>query len=110
MERYAPGVFPRFMAARQQKEQLDFTWLNAVHIPVFFLSLAALPILAGLAGTRVRRSAAALALFVFLALLGNAAICGVLASPYDRYQSRLAALAPLAVAIAALGWRRKAPP
>jgi hypothetical protein len=110
MERYAPAVYPRLMAARQQKEQLDFTLLNAVHIPVFFLSMAALPILAGLVGTRVRRPAAALALFVFLALLGNAAICGVLAAPYDRYQSRLAALAPLAVAIAALGWRRKVSP
>jgi hypothetical protein len=82
------------------------TWLNAVHVPVFLPSLAALPILVGLSRRRVRRRAAALALFVFFALLGNAAICGAMASAYDRYQSRLAALAPLAVAIAALGWRR----
>jgi hypothetical protein len=95
------------MAARQQQGQLDFTLLNAVHIPVFVASVAVLPILVGLAGSRVRRPAAALALFVLVALLGNAAICGVFSSPYDRYQSRLAALAPLAVAIAALGWRRK---
>jgi hypothetical protein len=104
--RYAPSVYPRFIAARQQTEEFDFTWLNAVHIPVYFVSLAALPILVGLSGNRVRRPAAALALFVFFALLGNAAICGAVASAYDRYQSRLAALAPLAVAIAALGWRR----
>jgi len=109
MERYAPGVTPRLMAARQQNEPFDFTWLNAVHVPVFALSIAALPILVALSGSRVRRGAAALALFVFLALLGNAVICGALASPYDRYQSRLAALAPLAVVIAALGWRRKVP-
>lgn len=106
MERYAPQVYPHFIAARQQTEEFDFTWLNAVHIPVFLVSLAALPILVGLSGNRVRRPAAALALFVFFALLGNAAICGAVASAYDRYQSRLAALAPLAVAIAALGWRR----
>jgi hypothetical protein len=109
MERYAPQVIPRLMAARQQNEPFDFTWLNAVHIPVFALSIAVLPILVTLSGTRVRREAAALALFVFLALLGNAAICGALSSPYDRYQSRLAVLAPLAVAIAALGWRRNVP-
>ena len=107
MERYAPHVYPHFIAARQQTEEFDFTWLNAVHVPVFLVSLAALPILVGLSGNRVRRPAAALALFVFFAFLGNAAICGAVASAYDRYQSRLAALAPLAVAIAALGWRRR---
>ena len=106
MEHYAPQVYPHFIAARQQTEEFDFTWLNAVHVPVFLISLAALPILVGLSGNRVRRPAAALALFVFFALLGNAAICGAMASAYDRYQSRLAPLAPLAVAIAALGWRR----
>ncbi|MFZ1894631.1 MAG: hypothetical protein WAU59_11215 [Rhodoplanes sp.] len=107
MERYAPQVYPHFIAARQQTEEFDFSWLNAVHVPVFLVSLAALPILVGLSGNRVRRPAAALALFVFFAFLGNAAICGAVASAYDRYQSRLAALAPLAVAIAALGWRRR---
>jgi hypothetical protein len=105
VERYAPNSYARFLAARQQKEQFDFTWINTVHIPVFAISVAALPFLVGLAGTRIRKPTAALALFVFLALLVNAAICGVFASPHDRYQSRLAPLATFAVTIAALGRR-----
>ena len=105
VERYAPGSYGRFVAARQQTEPFDLTWLNAVHVPVFVLSIAALPVLAGLAGTRVRRSAAVFASFVLAALVINAAICGVFASPHDRYQSRLAPLATFAMMIAALGWR-----
>jgi hypothetical protein len=101
-----PQLIPALLAARQQKERFDFTWLNVVHVPVFVLSTAALPVLVWLAGTRDRRPAACLALFVLFALLGNAAICGMFASPHDRYQSRLAPLAPLVVAIAMLGWRR----
>jgi hypothetical protein len=42
-----------------------------------------------------------------LALLGNAAICGTLSIPADRYQSRLTPLATLAVMLAALGWRKR---
>ncbi len=102
IERYAPDSYPRFIAARQQNERFDFTWLNFVHIPVFALSTAALPVFVGLAGTRVRRSVGSLALFVLFALLGNAAICGTFASPHDRYQSRLVPLAALTVAIAVL--------
>jgi hypothetical protein len=105
ISQYAPQTSERFLAARQQTRGFDFGWLNAVHIPVYLASLAVLPILVWLAGTRVRRPAAALALFVFTALLCSAAICGILASPYDRYQSRLAFLASLAVGIAAFGWR-----
>lgn len=110
IERYAPGLYGRFVAARQQTEPFELTWLNVVHVPVFLLSVAALPVLAGLGRTRVRSSAAVFALFVFVALLINAAICGVFASPNDRYQSRLAPLATLAVTIAALGWRTRPRP
>jgi hypothetical protein len=35
--------------------------------------------------------------FVLAALIGNAAICGILSGPHDRYQSRLIWLAPLGV-------------
>jgi hypothetical protein len=106
IERYAPNSYPRFLAARQQKERFDFTWLNVVHVPVFVLSTAALPVLVWLAGTRGRRPVACLILVVLFALLGNAAICGIFASPHHRYQSRLAPLAPLVITIVVLGWRR----
>jgi hypothetical protein len=38
-----------------------------------------------------------------LALLGNAAFCGVISDPHDRYGSRIAWVAAFAVALAA--WR-----
>jgi hypothetical protein len=40
-------------------------------------------------------------------LVGNGIICGALSNPHDRYQSRLVPVAPLAVAITALGYRRR---
>jgi len=46
------------------------------------------------------RRIAALAALLFVALISNAVICGVLSNPHDRYQSRLAWLAPLVVTIA----------
>jgi len=103
----APNAYPKLMAARQQQEDYDFpsnfAWLNYAHVPVLALSFIALPIL--LVGGRVRRPAKTLCATVLLALIGNAAICGVFSNPHDRYQSRLAPLAPLAVAIAMLGVR-----
>ena len=46
------------------------------------------------------RPLAGLALFVLVALLGNAFICGALSNPHHRYQSRLIWLAPLVVLLA----------
>jgi hypothetical protein len=78
--------------------------LNWLHLPIAFLTMAGLPVLVAL-GVRGRVSppGAALALTVLLALLANAAISGVFSNPGDRYQSRVAWLAPLAFAVAALG-------
>lgn len=106
LERYAPGVMPRFAAARQQQDLFDFTLLNRLHVPLALLALALLPAIV-IAGARGRASpasaaSAAFALSVIFALLANAAICGALSNPNDRYQSRLAWLAPFAVAVAVL--------
>jgi hypothetical protein len=48
-----------------------------------------------------------LALSATLALLANAAICGIFSAPSARYQSRLAPIAPLAALIAVLDLRRR---
>lgn len=107
LEKYAPRWYAAFLAARQQQADFDFTWLNAAHVPI---ALAATAGLLGAVlltrGRRVRRSAAAFALIVVIAFLGNAVICGVLSNPHDRYQSRLIWLAPLALVIAAGGLGR----
>lgn len=95
-----PQWQPALMAARQQSQRFDIGPLNLVHVPVAGLAIAGL----GLALLLRRRlgvapEASALCLVIVLALLANAAVCGVFSHPVDRYQSRLALLAPFAVAI-----------
>jgi len=102
-ERFAPGALKRYLASRQVQKPFDFSWANLIHIPVQALAIAALPVIVWLGRGR---SIAAFAALLFVALIGNAVICGVLSSPHDRYQSRLAWLAPLIVVVAALGWHR----
>jgi hypothetical protein len=103
-ERFAPGALERYLASRQAQASLDFSWANLIHVPVQALAIAMLPVIILLG--RARRIAAFAAL-LFAALVGNAVICGVLSSPHDRYQSRLAWLAPLIVAVAVLDWLRR---
>jgi hypothetical protein len=101
IERLAPGTLPRFYAARQQREALDIDFLNLLHVPLAALSMLALIVIVALGRfRRVEPSASALAATVLIAILGNAAICGVLSQVSDRYQSRLVWLAPFCVGIA----------
>jgi hypothetical protein len=55
---------------------------------------------------RGKRRAALLPAMVFVALVGNAFVCGVISGPSDRYQARLVWLAPLAAGVAVLGGAR----
>ncbi|HEY6254232.1 MAG TPA: hypothetical protein VIY51_00390 [Xanthobacteraceae bacterium] len=101
LSQVAPHAMPRFEAAAQQKNLFDFTVINRIDVPLALLATAALPFI--LVGLRRRRpAAAALALSAFLALLSNAAICGIFSGPNTRYQSRLVPIAALAVLVAAL--------
>lgn len=103
LERYAPEAMPRFAAARQQQNLFDFTGFNLLHVPVALIGLTALPVILVAAWRRrVAPQAAALTLTALLALLANAAIFGALSNPNDRYQSRIAWLAPLALGVAAM--------
>jgi hypothetical protein len=108
-EDHAPDAYKRFQAAPQQQALFDFAWLNWAHVPVALLSTALLPLIIVAARRAwLPRKMAALAGFVLLALLGNAVICGALSNPHHRYQSRLVPVASLAVAMAALSWRKPA--
>jgi hypothetical protein len=103
IERLAPGTLPRFRAARQQLEAIDIDVLNLLHVPVAALSMVGLIIIVTLGRhRRVEPAVAALAATVLIAILGNAAICGLFSTTSDRYQSRLAWLAPLCVGLAVL--------
>ena len=96
----------RFRAAAQQRDRFDFTAINWIDVPLALAASALVPIL--VVRLRRRRPAlAALALSATLALLANAAICGIFSGPSARYQSRLAPIAPLAALVALLDLRRK---
>jgi hypothetical protein len=109
LEKYAPAFHPTFLAARQQRIGFDFSRANALHVPLALAAIAMLPVAVLLSRRRrVRRPAAGFAIFVLIALAGNAVICGVLSNPHHRYQSRLIWLAPLVLVVALGGMRRPA--
>lgn len=97
---FTPRLYPAFIAARQQAEPFDVGPLNRLHLPVAYLSLAAMA-LAIIFRRRlgISSEAHALCLTLFAALAANAVICGVFSHPVDRYQSRLVLLAPFVVAM-----------
>jgi hypothetical protein len=103
--RHYPQESAAFLAARQQRGE-TFRGLNAIQVPLLLLACATLPILMVIAWRRKDPDAALLMGILTLALLGNAFICGALSNPNDRYQSRIAWLAIVAIAIAFGRWRR----
>jgi hypothetical protein len=102
IERYIPAQVAPMHAARQQQRGIDFTAINWIHVPVALLSI--LLVAAMLARDLWRRrldDLTLLAATVFLALLGNAFVCGAISGPHDRYGARMAWVATFAVLIAA---------
>ena len=101
-ERFLPGQLNPMRAARQQRGHLDFTAVNALHVPVALASmlLAVLLFGHGLAW-RPFDDLTLLVGTVSFALLGNAVICAVISGPHDRYGARTAWLATLVVLISA---------
>jgi hypothetical protein len=104
LENFAPSALPAMRSARQQHGELDFSAINALHVPVALASMALLLLIIALA-IREERFAdlGPFGAAVAIALLANAVVCGVLANPHDRYGARLVWVAPLVVAVAL--WR-----
>ncbi len=97
LTRYVPSQMKAYFSARQQRGEIRFRAISDLDITVGIISLAGSVFLLGWF-LRVRQFDAALFQgFVLAALIGNAAICGILSGPHDRYQSRLIWLAPFAV-------------
>jgi hypothetical protein len=104
-----PTVSQAFNAARQQQEQITqplFDAMNRLHVPVALLSTIGLLVCSAWEFSKRRPHFACLAAFIFVALMGNAFICGALSGPHDRYQSRIVWLAPLVVVMAIIRWWR----
>jgi hypothetical protein len=102
-----PHLLTKFMHARQQGEGFEVARLNYLHVPVAAFAVAGL----GLAlllrrQLKIRPEAAALCVIILLALVANAAICGIFSHPVGRYQSRVVLLAPLAMVLLTVQRRR----
>lgn len=100
---HAPQLQPAMWAARQQKGEISFTAINAVHYPVALIAMAFLPVILimGWSG-RLPRAFGDLAFVCILALLANAFVCGGLANPHDRYGARVVWLAVFIAGLALL--------
>jgi asparagine N-glycosylation enzyme membrane subunit Stt3 len=108
MASFTPSVLPAMRAARQQKGELDFSAVNRVHVPVALASLVLLIATIVLAIKQERfADLGPLAATAALAIMANAAVCGVLANPHDRYGARLVWLAAFVIAL--VPWRAVAP-
>lgn len=105
------GIFREYLqkqlkvvdAARQQKNFLTFGPINLIHVPVALISTAL--VFAMLIAALFRRRADDVTLLVAtvcLALLGNAAICGIISGAHDRYGSRLVWITTCTLVIAAM--------
>lgn len=91
IERFTPRALPALRAARQQNGGIHFGAINLVHVPVALASLILLGFLAlraALSGTFAPLEC--LSLTAAIAVVSNAALCGALSNPHDRYGARIA--------------------
>jgi hypothetical protein len=101
LTRFAPALVPGFDHARQQTGSIDLdAWSSWIVVPISVVASLALPALALALWRTGHRREAMLPAMLFLALLGNAAICGIMVGSNDRYQARLAWLAPFCLGLA----------
>lgn len=106
IENLTPEAVPAAHSALQRYDKLNFEPFNRVHVPVAWLSMAAL-VLALVLAWRGRRFGGQdpsyytpLAATFCVALLGNAFVCGVLSNAHDRYGARIVWIAVLFAAVA----------
>jgi hypothetical protein len=101
IEKHVPDAVPAMKAARQQRGTLSFDTINDWQRPLAWLTELLLPLIAFVALRHARwRDLGELAAFVALAILGNAAVFGTLATAHNRYGARIVWLATFAAAIA----------
>jgi hypothetical protein len=100
IEKFTPWAVPRMQAAHQQRGQLHFEAINALHYPLALLALASLPAIILLLRRERFAAVRELAATVAVAVLANAAICGVFSNPHDRYGARIVWLASLTLLLA----------
>ncbi len=103
IRRYVPDNVKPMNAARQQTGFITFGPINLIHVPIALISTALVLVLLITALFQRRTDGVTLLLAtVFLAMLGNAVICGVISGPHDRYGSRLVWITTCTLMIAAM--------
>lgn len=109
IERFIPGEIAAMRAAHQQRGLLSFEAVNAIHVPVAILSLAAMiGVLAGALWRRRLDHYTLLAATILVACLGNAFVLGAVSGPHDRYGARIVWIAVFAALALLLRWAGKA--
>lgn len=94
----APSASAAMMSARQQSPGgLEFASVNAVHVPVALGACLVLAAVALWSAAAARPQAFVLAAGFLTLIVANAAVCGMLSNPHDRYQARIAWLAVFAL-------------
>lgn len=91
---FMPNQAMAYMEAKQQQGKIWFTGVNVVHVPLLFGAEIWLVFVLIRALRRRQWGRAVLPAYLFVALLGNALVCGMFSGPHDRYQSRLVWIAP----------------
>jgi hypothetical protein len=86
---YFPHEFPAYLTALQQHDRFDFDRINLLHVPAAAIGMIATLFAGMLAWRRRDLPGIGLATTILLGIMGNAAICGVLSNPGDRYGSRM---------------------
>ena len=89
LDRLVPQQIDAYLHARQQRGQIQFLAINAVDETVGVFSLLGLGVLLWRSARRRDWNGFVLPAFIAVALVGNAAICGVFSGPHNRYQSRV---------------------
>ena len=99
---HVPAAVPAMLAARQQQRGgISFDRINWVQVPLAWLAMALLPLIAVLVWRRPgARDIGEFAAAMALAILANAAVFGALATAHNRYGARMVWLAALAGLIA----------
>lgn len=98
---HVPDAVPAMKAARQQRGQLPFDAINTLQRPLAWLAMALLPLIAFTTLRQPRLTdIGEFTASIALAILGNAAVFGLLATAHNRYGARMIWLPAFALAIA----------
>jgi hypothetical protein len=110
--RYPRGVSDEIIASTVARHPQVLSVLSKINLVALFASIGVVGFY--IYGSATRRLAVDPALwrvstFIILAVVINAIVCGVLASPYDRFQARVIWLVPLVALLLVTAGARAAP-